>query len=329
VTATSAAASTRAGTPIGPRAVTGVSVTATSVTAGATQVLYKVRFTATHALSSSTGFVQLTAPAGTVFSTVSNGFYDVRDGSNHGYSQNEVVSPGGAGNNVVDVYIPTGFSVNAGDTVEVDAYAVANPTTASAGASFAVSTSSDSSLVPVAFPIAAASQVSAVSSTIDSRVAGASGVTYTVRLTATHALNSCEPDDCDSRTAAFIQLSAASGAVFPTPSNTNIYTITDGPSSSTPSNVTVGPDGVGSNVVDAYIPTSFSVNAGDQLVLSITGLPTHPGSATVRLASRPRQMRLPRRQPHRPALRPPRAMSARPCPGPRRRRRPARSPATS
>src|ERR1700728_2826572 len=175
--------------------ISGLSASANSASAGATQVHYTIGFAATSAIPSATGFVQLTAPTGTVFSA-SGANYEVTDGTHLGYADRGVtVSPGGVGDNVVDVDIPSSFSVAANDTVEVDAYAVENPGSQNSNGTLSVSTSSDTTAVPTTFPIGPASGVTMVSASASSPSAGANLVAYKTSFTAANGITDGNPAD--------------------------------------------------------------------------------------------------------------------------------------
>ncbi|HTW41447.1 MAG TPA: IPT/TIG domain-containing protein [Solirubrobacteraceae bacterium] len=268
--------------PIGPAGgVEDVSVSANTTAAGASEVEYTASFKATDAIGDGNpywfheapGFVQLTAPKGAVFSA-NGGFYEVSDGEHHELPNGVTVSPGGAGQNVVDVYIPGGFSVAAGDTVEVRAWGVSNPSSEEASGAFSVASSSD--VLPVSKPLAIgpAGGVEDVSVSANTTASGASDVEYTASFTATDAIS-----DGNSiwfhEAPGFVQLTAPKGAVFS--ANGGFYEVSDGEHHELPNGVTVSPGGAGQNVVDVYLPGGFSVAAGDTVEVRAWGV-SNPSS---------------------------------------------------
>lgn len=270
--------------------VTGVSATANSMSADATQVVYTVKFTAKTAIPVSTGFVELTAPAGTAFSSQGrNGGgvyqdYQVVDGAQNSDGALSTQVKSGQGN-VVDVY--TNFAINAGDQVEVDAYVVTNPSSANAAGTLSVSTSSDTTAVSTPFPISVASSVSSVSASENSTSAGASQVLAKVKLTAMTGLAACNPDACDGQEG-FVRLTAPLGTVFSADPNAlnGEYDVIDGTNHTAAAQVVVGPDGAQSNVVDVYVP--FPVKADDQVEIDayeVANPSTHTGSETLSVST--------------------------------------------
>ena len=83
--------------------------------------------------------------------------YVVTDGSASEVAYGEV-NPEGLGTNVVNVRVPSGVSIAAGDTVHVSAYAVSDPPAAGSG-TFSVSTSSDVAPASKSLTIKAAASV--------------------------------------------------------------------------------------------------------------------------------------------------------------------------
>jgi hypothetical protein len=283
--------------PIGPAtAPSALGASTQTPSASATQALYQVSFKATTALASanlegplsailgfvSEGFIQITAPAGTVFASGSY-YYDVTDGSHSGVASQVTVWPG---KNVVDVYVPESFSVAAGDTVSVDAYAVENPGAANGSGELSLSTSSDTTPVSVPFPIGPATAPSAVNSAISDMDAGASGVTYTVGLTTSAPLPAGNPLGVVAQTEGFVQVTAAPGTVFQAQSAEDVYEVSDPAHSATKAaDVTVDPNGAGANVVDVYVP--FAVPAADALQVTIPGAsnPSPVGDAQIEVST--------------------------------------------
>ena len=125
-----------------PKAVTSASVVLSTASPGATNVTYTTSFTtsSTGALASDYSTVTLAAAAGTVFSSSGNyTIEDVTTGTQCGLN-NWVPSNGGA---TVTLTIAGGCTVAAGDSVQVVATEVTNPTTGASNDVETVSTSSD------------------------------------------------------------------------------------------------------------------------------------------------------------------------------------------
>ena len=111
--------------------VTGLAVSAVPSTAGSKRGVDDVSFKAKNALPydsecpSCARFIRLTGPAGSEFE-VTYYAYLVTDGSASEVAYGEV-NPEGLGSNVIDVRVPSGVSIAAGDNVHVKAYGVTNP----------------------------------------------------------------------------------------------------------------------------------------------------------------------------------------------------------
>ncbi len=243
-----------------------VSVSANVASAGATNAVYTADFKATTPLTAGNpagfegdqpGFVELTAPPGAVFSTV-RADYDVIDGVNSSQATMVLVNPNSEGQNVVDVYVP--FAVNAGDDVEIDAYRVQNPTSASPSAQLSLTSSSDATLVTKPFAITAAGAVTALSVSANSSSAGATQVVDRVTFKAANALTATNPAGSEPDQSGFVQLTGPTGSTF---SSTRAdYDVIDGVNSSQAEQVVVDPASNGSsNIVDVYVP--FAINALD------------------------------------------------------------------
>ncbi len=268
--------------------VSGVSVSADSYSAGAVDVVEEVGFTASSPVSTVGGFVQLTGPAGSRFATgrvecwYDCGYQDyvVTDGANTGVASSVEVGPGGGGQNVVDVYLPSNVPVPAGSTVKLVVYEASNPSGAGAG-TFSVATSSDPAPVGVSFVTAAAGSVSKVSLGPTSYSAGATHVSQEATFTATHAVSSgdntgfpyCYETECGD---GYIRLTAPAGTVYST--SPYYYKVTDGASSGVSGRVEVGPEGLGSNVVNVHSPPELSIAAGDTVKIQASEV-TNPTSA--------------------------------------------------
>lgn len=255
-------------------AVTSVAVRTDSASAQARDDLYTATFTSTHALASETGYVQLKAATGAVFVDV-NTYYAFTDGSHSALPARVVTDPAGAGENVVDLYVPSSFSVAAGDKVEVSAYGVANPSAANSAATFSVSTSSDTEAVSKSLPITAATAVTEAAASVSPSSAGATRAVYTESFKATDAITVGNPDYFD-EAPGYIQLTLPAGVVAP--ASTVDYAIVDGSDSGIPSGLVVNPGGAGENVVDLYIPDAVPIAAGDKVEVQAFAV-KNPGSA--------------------------------------------------
>ncbi|HUN79614.1 MAG TPA: Ig-like domain-containing protein [Solirubrobacteraceae bacterium] len=268
-------ATTPVGDVFGPFAtrVSGLSATASSSSAGASQVVYTADFTATTELAASSGYVQLTAPAGARFNA-NGASYEVIDTTSEKEAQSDrvVVSPGEAGENVVEVYVPGTFSIAAGDAVEVESYGVGNPTSEAPSAEFFLSTSADTEAVSTSFPIGPETSVTNVSATASTTSAGASEVVYTASLKLSSALSNGNAEQFgDNEQPGFVRLQGPSGTVF-SPDGYS-YEVIDGARQAQAVHVEVDPEGRGENVVDVDIPPYFAtpVKAGETLEIEAYG----------------------------------------------------------
>ena len=129
----------------------GVYASANTFSARATHVLYEVGFEATTGLPGSSGFIRVTALRGRC--SAKNQDYLITDGSNSRQSGGVQVGPESQGTNVVEVMLPSGFSIAAGDQVRVGVWGVSNPSAANSGGELSVATSSDTTPVAKPFPI--------------------------------------------------------------------------------------------------------------------------------------------------------------------------------
>jgi O-glycosyl hydrolase len=279
--------------PITPAtSVTAVSASASNYTAGASGVVDAVSFNATGPLttgestagsSGEPGYVRLSAPTGSKFNSENpyDEDYVVTDGSASAYAS-ATVNPEGLGENVVDVYIPREVPVAAGSTVQVIARGISNPAAATPSGEYAVSSSSDATLVHTAFAITAASSVSALSARANTSAAGASRVVDEVSFKVTNAMP-YEPQ-CDYYyyyyyygCGHFIELSAPAGTRFP--SNWEDYAVSNGATSRySPYYPEVDPEELGDNVVRFELPYEMSVGAGETIKVSVFGV-TNPSTA--------------------------------------------------
>ncbi len=253
-------------------AVSNVSVSAAPATAKSTRVVDEVGFKATTALASyPTGFIRLEGPAGSSFAD-NGGDYVVRDGANTAYAY-VTVNPEGEGQNIVDVYVPESVSVEAGDTVHVTVFGVANPTTASPSAEFGVSTTSDTTVVKKTLAITAAAAVTNLSAGASTFAAGATGVVDTVSFKASGPLSNGKSLSCCGDRG-FVMLTAPAGTEF---HSYQLYTVTDGSESGTSSGE-VDPEGLGDNVVRIPLPYELAVAAGDTVHVTARAV-SNPSSA--------------------------------------------------
>jgi hypothetical protein len=276
--------------PIAAESAVGeVKAGANTTVAGAHEVVCTVAFTAAQAISNgnpgwnyqSPGYIRLTAPKGTVFSDGSIADYEITDGGKHQYiSSYVVVNPEDEvdAKNVVDVYLPggeqNGFSIAAGDRVELRAYGVANPSSENGAGKLAVSTSSDAKPVETSFPVTAESAVGQVKASANTTSAGAEEAVYAVSFTAGQPLSEGNPGWFD-QAPGYIRLTAPAGAVFPTWNGD--YIVTDGKDSFYASGVVVNPENEvdAKNVVDVYLPAGsngFPVKAGDTVALEVAAV---------------------------------------------------------
>ena len=239
-------------------AVTEVSVKADTQSASAVEVADEVAFKATHALASGEGYVKLTAPSGSVFPS-NRGEYELLDGSSAALPSSVTVSPGGAGENVVELVVP--FAVAAGDKVEVQTFGVKNPTAKNAAATLAVATSSDTAPVSSSLPINTATAVSELAASASTASAGAVDVAYTATFKAATAVSDGNQRNF-SEGDGYVRLTAAPGATFS--GDTGDYEIIDGANSALAGAIVVNPGGAGENVVDVYLH-GFTIAAGDKV----------------------------------------------------------------
>jgi hypothetical protein len=253
-------------------AVSNVTVSANPATAGSRRAVDEVGFKATKAVKASTDFIRLSGPAGSQFEG-SGYVYIVSDGAASEVADGEV-NPEGLGQNVVNVGVPAGVSIAAGDTVHVTAYAVANPPTAEAG-QFSVSTTSDVTPARKSLTIKAAAAVASATVSSSNLTAGAQGTKVTVGFKAAGPLTSASSIYYYYYAQGYVRLTGPAGTSFAS----STYAVTDG-SASAGASGEVNPEGLGSNVVDVFIPQSVSVAAGDavQVVASNVSNPATAAS---------------------------------------------------
>jgi hypothetical protein len=263
--------------------------TATSSTysAGASSVKYSIQFTATTALTTAaTDYVELTAPTGSALSTSTGNYHVQANGTSPARTSalSVVVNPGGAGDNVADVYVPN--DIAQGATVVVDAYMSTNPPTANSNAKFSMSTSQDTTpTAGVAFAITSQTAVSGLTATASSPYAGSQEVEDTVTFTATSSIIfgvddsiECPQGDCSQGD---IFLTAPTGTQFNSfGQDYAVNDLTTQQKTFEVNGAAVSPGGAGDNVVE--LAPSITINAGDQVqVLAYEVVnPTLPESGT-------------------------------------------------
>ena len=252
-------------------AVSNLTASANPATAKSRRAVDEVSFKATTALKGSTDLIRLTGPTGSEFE-VAYYAYVVTDGSASEVAYGEV-DPEGLGYNVVNVRVPSGVSIAAGDTVHVSAYAVANPPSAGTG-EFSVSTSSDVTPVVKSFTTKAAASVASTSVSTTNSAAGAQGAKITVGFKATGPLTSGNNVYYYQYARGYVRLTAPAGTSF----SQSAYTVTDG-SASEGATGEVNPEGLGSNVVDVFIPYNVPVAAGDSVQVIANDV-ANPASAS-------------------------------------------------
>ncbi|MHB8689722.1 MAG: hypothetical protein ACYDHH_00610, partial [Solirubrobacteraceae bacterium] len=262
-----------------PTSVSGLSASASTSAAGASDVVYTTSFTVSSALNGPTssgqaGYVQLTAPTGTAFDSNFFGgqYYFTVAGVTSQASSVTLAppAPNGApsGKNVVDVYVASGIPADTAITLTISE--VSNPPTAASTASLSVSTSSDTQTVTTPLPISAPTAVLKLAATPSTASAGASDVVYSLAFNVLGEINGSP----DRGQAGHIALVALPGTVFSADSNQ--YQLTLGTTTLAARSVTVSPTapggntGLGENVVDVSLP--FAVPAGARLGLTISAV---------------------------------------------------------
>jgi len=264
--------------------VSGLSVSAVSQFAKARDVVYKIGFKASTALSSGSsgagassegGYILLKAAPGATFEDSSARIVDG--------SQNELVGvaadPEGQGANVGELELPPGFRISAGDTIGLTLFEVRNPPAAEPTAQFAVSTSSDTIAAHVGLAIAGPASVSAVSASATPQLAGASEALYEVGFTPAAALYpASEGDGCYFESACdYIRLQAPAGTVFP--SLADDYELSFGSTHEQPWFVEVEPEGSAApNVVFVHLPHNAGVGAGTPVHIKVWGVANPPAA---------------------------------------------------
>jgi hypothetical protein len=170
----------------GAGGVSSPAVTLSSAAAEATSVEWAVAFktsgsgglVADPSVAPSCGTITLGGPSGTVFPSKASS-YTVTDHTSGSSSSPGGVSVSGGGASVTLALSGT-QPVAAGDSVEVDAYGVTNPSAPGIGKSLSVRTSSDTTPASVAFNIVATQPVAAPAIALSSREAGAANTKWSV-----------------------------------------------------------------------------------------------------------------------------------------------------
>jgi DNA-directed RNA polymerase subunit H (RpoH/RPB5) len=257
---------------VAARAVGSPTLTLSSNSAGATESTYTVGFitSASGSLIENYGAITLAAPTGTVFSS-NAGDYTINDltsGGSCGPSATPTL-----GNSGATVTFPIGcYSIGSGDTVQVIARNTTNPAVASSGDVIKITTTSDT--VPAStptYPITSASSVAALTGSLSSVAAAATGVTYTVAFTATNGLT---------ENYSTITLAAPTGTVFTSvASNYTVNDLTSGGSCGPSATPTLGNSGA----TVTFPIGCYSVSPGDSLVVSAEAVanPTTTSSGDV------------------------------------------------
>jgi HYDIN/CFA65/VesB family protein len=275
--------------------VMGFTATANTYSAGASAVEYAIQFTPTTQIPATTGYIELTAPAGATLSDSTTNYHVQPVGPYQASSEaaSVTVDPGGAGDNVADVYVPT--TLAAGAAVVVDAYESSNPASAAPSATFSVSTSADTTPpTAVSFAITGPSAVSALSVTSTSQDAGSQEVedaaTFTATSSVIYADNQTFPESCldGECNRGGIFLAAPTGTVFANFAlDYEVKDLTTGQVSQSTISAAVDPTGAGDNTVELF--PAITINAGDQvqaLAYEVENPPSpEPGSFSVSTTS--------------------------------------------
>ncbi|HUB70173.1 MAG TPA: hypothetical protein VL984_07110, partial [Acidimicrobiales bacterium] len=246
-----------------------VSLGLSSNAAGASQVVYTLKFTSSQAgaLAAAAGQIFLTAPAGTMFPSMGGRFF-VEDLSVKGPAPTAAeaqVSPAG---NEATVTVP--IAVGGGDRVSLTVDGVTNTGT-EGPQRVTVSTSADTApaLAPT-FNLAAPGAVSAPSLSISSDAGGADQVNYQMSFTTTR-------DGALVESLGEIVLSAPPGTVFPSVGSD--YFVTDLTSHAPAASVSPAVAGGGA-VVAVTVPGD--IQAGDRVSLLVQGVVNSAEIAQVR-----------------------------------------------
>jgi hypothetical protein len=267
-----------------PTAVSGLTATASSPYAGSQEVEDTVTFTATNSIiygaddsiqclsgDCNQGGIFLTAPTGTKFNSFNQDYAvnDLTTGHTTFETNSAAVDPTGAGDNTVE--LTPSISINAGDHVQVLAYAVVNASSPESG-TFSVTTTSDtaSPATPPAFDYGSPVAPTNVSVAATSTVASATGTTYLLGLTTKSALPIYNGG---SDGTGYVILTLPSGTSATGFNDATVYM-------SDPSHPTLvasgtAPGQYGANYMNlnqVEIPVAFATPANDHLTVELTGV---------------------------------------------------------
>lgn len=167
-----------------PTGVSGLALTASSTSAGASQVTDVLTFTATNALTTGMSQIVVTGPAGSVFASTGC-LYTLYDAASERTSGCLPVSVTGGHTVAVTPEMPT----TAGDQLRLTIEGVTNPA-ATGSDSVTVHTTSDPVNTSVAFDVTPATAVSKLSFTTSAKGAGATAVTDQVSFVPSNSLTS-------------------------------------------------------------------------------------------------------------------------------------------
>jgi hypothetical protein len=240
--------------------------------ASADGVTYAVQFTAssTGALAPSNGTITVTAPTGTVLPDAGVDAFDLTTGQDLGYVYPvSGSSPGNTMTWTVNNYYYAYAGIRAGDTVGLRIVGVTNPgSSGGPNDHITVSTSSDSATDTASYAIGAANPVVSPAVSLSTNVQAATGVTYSVRFTAS-ATGTLAPNE------GTITVSAPSGTVIPN-QGVDAFDLTTGQDLGYMSTVSGSSDG---NTMTWTVNNNGSLIApGDTVGLRIVGV-TNPGSS--------------------------------------------------
>jgi len=251
--------------------VTGLSAPPSSVAAGAlTAWTFGFTTSATGTLSEAAGSaINVTFPPGTTFPDFQGGtVYDNTTSTTVGYCTTST----GTGVTCPSYYNYGGYTINAGDSVTVTIDGVTNPTT-TGPATVSVSTTSDTTPVTTTATITTPHAVTGLSASSTSTAAGAVvGWTIGFSASATGALVGAAGSS--------VSVTLPAGTAFDSLNGATLYDSTTAQ--------TVGSySSVAGTVVTITLYNGYTVDAGDALVLTVTGVtnPTATGSGSVSVST--------------------------------------------
>ncbi len=250
-----------------PGSVSTPALAVSSTAAGAANVSYTLKFTAsgTGEMANGEGVVELLGAPGTRLSG-NNCDYTVTDTTNtHSVSCVDNLSLFAGGAAAVFI-VPSGFTINAGDSLVVEMAGVTNPPSGS-GDSMSVATSSDTTpAVSNAVPFVAAGTPASGSLETSSGAVGQSGVTYSVGFTAssTGAL---------ANGSGTVTLLAPAGTAFGNNGGSWCATVDDTTRNRSSS---CDPASIAADGSAVTVTTHTTVNAGDSVVVTLTGVTNPP-----------------------------------------------------